>query len=158
MSLSKQDYMLTWVSLVHAGSYLPGALSQHLQEQLGITLSEQDLLKQLSVAGGELKLVELSRRIFLSKAGVTKMMDRLQSAGYVDRIRSQNDRRVVLAKLTGKGKQAFDDSRKLLVPWVEANIRDHLSEQQLLALGDALQSLLRGHQRWEGQMAHLQGK
>ena len=65
MSLSTHDYMITWVSLVHAGIYFPGALSRHLQNELGISLPEQDLLKQLGVAGGELKLVELSRRIYL---------------------------------------------------------------------------------------------
>ena len=47
MSLSTHDIMLTWVSLVHAGSYLPGALSQHLQDELGISLAEQDLLNSL---------------------------------------------------------------------------------------------------------------
>jgi len=149
--------MLTWVSLVHAGSYLPGALSQHLDEQLGISLSEQDLLKQLDVAGGELKLTDLSRRIYLSKAGVTKMMDRLVSAGLVNRVRSQSDRRVINAKLTTTGTKVLHDSRKLLVAWVKTNVSDHLSEKQLLAMGDALKTLLAGHQRWEGQMAHLKG-
>ncbi len=147
--------MITWVSLVHAGSYFPGALSRHLQEELGISLPEQDLLKQLGVAGGELKLVELSRRIYLSKAGITKMMDRLESAGHVARVRSKNDRRVIMARLTTSGKKVLARSRKLLVAWVETNLRDHLSDKQLLAMRDALETLLKGHDRWDGQMAHL---
>jgi DNA-binding Lrp family transcriptional regulator len=105
MSLSTHDFMMTWVSLVHAGSYLPNALSQHLRDELGISLPEQDLLKQLGVAGGELMLVELSRRIYLSKAGVTKMMDRLESAGLVTRERSKSDRRVINARLTALEKR-----------------------------------------------------
>ena len=63
MEITTHDYMLTWVSLVHAGSWLPRALGEQLDAELGISLPEQDLLKQLDAAGGELKLVELSRRI-----------------------------------------------------------------------------------------------
>ena len=149
--------MTAWVSLVHAGTYFPGELSRHLQEKLGISISEQDLLKQLSVAGGELKLVELSRRLYLSKAGITKMMDRLESAGLVKRVRSKSDRRVILAKMTLRGKKVFGSSRELLVSWVEDNLKDQLNDKQLLALSDALETLLRKHGRWEGQLAHLKG-
>lgn len=157
MTLTTHEMMLTWVSLVHAGSYLPAALSQHLQTELGISLAEQDLLKQLGISGGELRLVDLAQRIYLSKAGVTKMMDRLESAGLVKRIRSTTDRRVIMARLTEKGKMALERSRVLLLAWVEANLSAHLSDQQMLALGEGLRSLLEGHGRWEGQMAHLAG-
>ena len=150
--------MLPWVSLVHAGSYLPGALSQHLQDQLGISLPEQDLLKQLAAGGGKLKLVELASRIFLSKAGVTKMVDRLESAGLVERQRSDQDRRVIYASLTAAGRRTLNRSKKLLVAWVEANVADHLDDKQLKAFGEALEAVLRGHDRWEGQMAHLRGE
>ena len=158
MSVSKDEYMLTWVSLVHAGTYLPGALNQRLQDELGISLAEQDLLKQLSVAGGRLKLIELSRRLYLSKAGVTKMMDRLEATGLVKRERSDSDRRVVNAQLTPAGKETFLRSRNLLGPWVKNNLADHLSDSQLRALLDALKSVLEGHDRWDGQMAHLRGE
>lgn len=157
MAKTEHDYMLTWASLVHAGIYLPAALSQHLHDELGISLAEQDLLKQLSVAGGRLKLVELSRRIFLSKAGVTKMIDRLEAAGLVARERSATDRRVVYAQLSKAGQDTLTRSRQLLSRWVKANLSDHLSEKQLHGLQGALRSLLEGHGRWDGQLAHLRG-
>lgn len=158
MTISTHDFMLTWVSLVHAGTYFPAALSQHLQSELGISLAEQDLIKQLGVAGGELKLVDLARRIYLSKAGVTKMMDRLEAAGLVSRVRSDSDRRVINARLTSKGARTLERSRLLLVAWVRANLCDALSENQLHALRDALQTLLEKHDRWDAQTAHLEGK
>lgn len=157
MELTRHDIMMTWVSLVHAGTHFPRSLSHYLQQELGISLPEQDLLKQLDTAGGELKLVELARRIYLSKAGVSKMVNRLETAGCVVRKPFEADRRVILARLTPKGKKTLDQSRKLLVAWVETNLGDHLSPMQLLALRDALETLLRGHDRWEGQLAHLGG-
>ena len=151
------EHMITWVSLVHAGSFFPAALSSHLQDELGVSLAEQDLLKQLGTANGELKLVELSRRIYLSKAGVTKMVDRLEDAGLVVRVRSEDDRRVVMARMTPAGKKLLGQSRRLIVKWVEVNLRDSLTSKQLRGLREGLEALLRNHDRWEGQMRHLKG-
>lgn len=155
MAVTKNDYMLAWVSLVHAGSYLPTELGRYLQAELELSLAEQDLLKQLMLGGGELKLSELSQRINFSKAGITKMMDRLQKTGFVKRVPSKTDRRVIMARLTKRGAIVLASSFELLGPWVEANMRQHLDDNQLLALKDALEALLKGNDRWAGQMAHL---
>lgn len=149
--------MLTWVSLVHAGTWLPAELSRYLQAELGISLSEQDLLRQIDVAGGQLRLVDLAGRIFLSKAGVTKMVDRLESAGQVVRKRSKDDRRAINACLTAEGKRTVDRSRPLLVAWVERNVGRHLTAGQLAGLSESLEAVLAGHDRWRGQLAHLRG-
>ncbi len=153
-----QDVMLAWVSLVHAGTYLPAALSSHLQESLGISLAEQDLLSQLEKSGGQRKMTELARIIYLSKAGVTKMVDRLERAELLERVPSESDGRVTKARLTSKGRRRLSKSRELLAAWVKANFGGHLSDEQVLALGGALQRVLVGHGRWAGQMAHLRGR
>lgn len=142
MTVSKNDYMLTWASLVNAGNHLPSELERHLQAELGIALGEQDLLKQLMLGGGELKLSEISRRIHLSKAGITKMVDRLEEAGFVKRIRSKKDRRVIVAGLTKRGAVVLERSFELVGPWVETNLRRHLSDDQLLALQDSRRCLV----------------
>ena len=107
--------------------------------------------------GGELKLSELSQRIYLSKAGITKMMDRLQKAGFVKRARSKTDRRVIMARLTKRGATVLERSFDLSGPWVEANLRQHLDDNQLLALKGSLEALLKSHDRWDGQVQHLAG-
>ena len=157
MAVTKHDYMLTWVSLVDAGSYLPAELGRYLQAEIGLSLAEQDMLKQLKLGGGELKLIELSQRIYLSKAGITKMMDRLERSEFVKRVPSKTDRRVIMARLTQSGEKVLARSFELLGPWVEENLRQHLSDKQLLALKDSLETVLKSHDRWEGQIAHLAG-
>lgn len=155
MTHDTHDVMMTWVSLVHAGTFFPAALSEQLQGELQISLAEQDFLKQLDVAGGRLKLVDLAARIYLSKAGVTKMVDRLEAAGMVSRKRSELDRRVVYAELTERGKNILGRSKALLLKWVRENFGQHLSARELSGLHGALRKLLEAHDRWEGQMAHL---
>lgn len=149
MTVSKNDYMLTWVSLVLAGSYLPGELGRHMQAELGLSLAEQELLKHLMLGGGEQKLGDLAQRVGLSKAGITKMMDRLQNAGFVKRVPSRKDRRVIMARLTKRGATVLTRSFELVALWVEANLRQHLDDNQLVALKDALQTLLKAHNRWD---------
>ncbi len=155
---NNDEFMMVWVSLVHAGAYLPAALSDHLRAEAGISLAEQDLLKQLNSTGGKSRMVDLAKRIFLSKAGVTKMVDRLEKIALVNRQKSATDGRVVQVTLTASGKKTLERSRALLLPWVKSNLADHLSGEQLRDLGSALESLLKGHDRWHGQMEHLYGE
>ncbi len=149
--------MMAWVSLVHAGTWLPMQLSRHFENELGISLAEQDLLNQLGKVGSEIRMSELARALFLSKPGITRMVDRLEAAGLLTRVSTPGDRRAVSAKLTLKGRGLLSRSREVLVEWVEENFVRHLSEKDLRSLATSLRHLLEGLGRWEGQLEHLRG-
>ena len=153
--LSEHDYMMAWASMMHAGSYLIIGLSKHFEKEIGLTLTEQDLLSQLDKAGGDIRMVDLANRVFVSKAGITKMMDRLVKAGLVKREPSKQDRRSISARLTPAGKRLLKKSRVLLKAWVEENFRDHLSPDEILALKPILQNLLKGQGRLDTMMTRL---
>lgn len=53
----------------------------------------------------EIPITELARRTMLSKSTLTSMLDRLEKAGYLTRIRSKKDRRTILIKRTEKDKR-----------------------------------------------------
>lgn len=155
--MSKHECMMAWVSLVHAGTYLPAALNQHLKSGLDISLAEQDFLKQLGASKGKLKMVELAKRIYFSKAAITKIVDRLESAGLVARVPCEIDRRVIYIELTGAGEALLARSKELLTSWVENNLCKHLSDSQIKSLAESLELLIRGHNRWDDQIDHLKG-
>lgn len=146
--------MMAWVSLVHCGTYLPARLSAHLQSELEISLAEQDLLKQLGKQGG-LRMSEVAERIFLSRAGMTKMVDRLEVSGLVQRAPVDGDRRSIGLHLTQEGQRVLKRSQRALKKWIAAEFRDRMSDSEVRALGGALASLLEGHGRWQGQRRHL---
>lgn len=52
----------------------------------------------------EIPISELAKRTLLSKSTLTSMLDRLEEAGYVTRIRSKEDRRTILIKRMEKDK------------------------------------------------------
>jgi len=52
----------------------------------------------------EIPISELAKRTQLSKSTLTSMLDRLEKAGHITRIRSKKDRRTILLRLTEKDK------------------------------------------------------
>ena len=64
--------------------------------------------------GGEMSPSAIARTVSLSQATITSILDRLTQAGLVERVKSDKDKRVVLAQLTDKGREAGDNSPELL--------------------------------------------
>lgn len=157
MAIKEQDWMMAWVSLAHAGTFLTDSLSQRLKEELGFTLAEQDLLKQVAVNQGELTMSQLARRLYYSKAGITKMVDRLEKEGLLHRQPSRTDRRVIQIQMTSKGLKQLEESRGILKAFVATQFRAHLSDREITQLSSALKSLLSGLNRYDGQLRHLKG-
>ena len=66
-------------------------------------------LHALSVlAGGDLRMRELARRLGLAASTVTRLVDRLEAAGLAERRSERPDRRTVLVGLTTGGREALD--------------------------------------------------
>jgi DNA-binding MarR family transcriptional regulator len=69
-----------------------------------------DLLAALRRAGApyELNPTQLMRATLLSSSGMTKRLDRMETAGVVERRPDPNDRRGTLVRLTRRGKSVID--------------------------------------------------
>ena len=55
--------------------------------------------------GGTMPIQEVARRTLLSKSTLTAMLDRLEEAGLVRRVRSKQDRRAIHIELTPKSRR-----------------------------------------------------
>jgi DNA-binding MarR family transcriptional regulator len=66
---------------------------------------------------GALSARELSAATELSPATISQMLDHLAASGHVERVRSETDRRVVVTKLTRKGRRRLDARKET---WREA--------------------------------------
>lgn len=157
MMRSDENLMLTWVSLVHVSTFLRQGLESLLEQKLGISLAEQDLLKQLAVSDGPLRPSELADRLYFSRGGITKMLDKLERKKLLSRTPVAGDRRALQIALTSTGKKTWQKSRRLLHSFVDSEIGKHLSKAKQQELGTALRQLLQSHGRWQGQMDHLSG-
>jgi DNA-binding MarR family transcriptional regulator len=92
----------------------------------------------------ELRLSELALQADLSPATATQMLEGLETAGLVRRMRSDQDRRVVFTSLTERGRALVEERYRQLAPRWEAALRG-FSDQDLrttAAVLDRLHSML----------------
>jgi DNA-binding MarR family transcriptional regulator len=60
---------------------------------------------------GPPRMSELAEWLTLSRGGITKLVDRLQDAGYLERVSCSEDRRILQAELTPAGKRMLEEMR-----------------------------------------------
>ncbi len=149
-----QEWMTTWLGLVQTAQLSIHHLDRHLQEELGLSLSEKSLLNQLDLADGRLRMADLAEQLLITPAGVTKMVDRLESAGLAGREASPSDRRVTTPVITSKGQKMVRDARPLMRRWIEEHFVKFVSDKDLQVLQLAMQNVLEGN-GWTGQLPKM---
>jgi DNA-binding MarR family transcriptional regulator len=131
--------MQAWRSLLSAHSKLMARLDAELQASQGMSVSDYGVLVQLSEAeGGHMRMSELADRLLLSPSGLTRRLDGLVRAGFVNRTRCPTDRRGAFAVLTDAGRTRLRQAAPDHVDQVRRNFVDRLTRDQLKALVDAL--------------------
>jgi MarR family 2-MHQ and catechol resistance regulon transcriptional repressor len=135
-----------WVKLVRAATTF-GRLSEENIRSFGLTEPQFGVLECLGHLG-PLTLGTLSRKQLVSGGNTTCIVDNLEKEGLVERRRSDQDRRAIVAALTPAGKKLFDDIFKLHALRITeiASVLNAEEQQQLSALlkklGTELQKLV----------------
>ena len=121
-------------------------LSARLLADHGLTLNDFDVLAQLSLAPeGRLRRVDLVDRLLLTPSGITRLLDGLERAGYVEKATCDTDARVTYAVLTDLGYETLREATRTHVADVEAALAP-LNEQELETLGALLGRLSKADQ------------
>ncbi len=74
-----------------------------LFKKRGISHAQYNVLRILRGAGTELPCLEVAGRMISHLPDITRLVDRLESGGLVERCRTEEDRRVVLIRITEQG-------------------------------------------------------
>jgi DNA-binding MarR family transcriptional regulator len=93
-----------WTGLLRTRERLMHELDRELEQTHGLSLAEYDVLVQLETAGERgLRMAELAEAVLLTRSGLTRLVDRLEQQGLVERTRCPSDARGMHATLTGGG-------------------------------------------------------
>jgi DNA-binding MarR family transcriptional regulator len=84
---------------------------------------------------------ELADRLFLSRSGLTRLIDRLVKAGLVEREICESDRRGFNASLTDEGRRRFDAARPTHLRGVREHFLSRLNGEDLDNLAAAWSKL-----------------
>src|SRR5947207_9262837 len=92
-----------WDALLRAHATLLRQLETDLESKTGLALADFDVLAQLAIAGGSLRMTELADRALISRSGMTRRVNRLLHQGLVRRAHADADARGVVGGLTNAG-------------------------------------------------------
>jgi DNA-binding MarR family transcriptional regulator len=116
---------------------------QDVLDRHGLEAGWFDVLATLRRAGAPHRLSAgtLARGLVMTTGGMTKRLDRLEAAGYIERSPDPADRRGVLVSLTRKGLRVVDDAVTDHLG-NEARLLEVLSERERRALNATLSKLV----------------
>ena len=104
----------------------------------GLVQVEYGLLHRLSEHADGMRLCDLAELLNVSQSRLSHRMNKLRERGLVEVRGSAEDGRVSMAHLTAEGRALMEEIAPLHVKDVRRLIFDHLSEEQIAALADAL--------------------
>lgn len=109
---------------------------------LGLKLGEFDVLASLRRSGPPFRLnpTQLWQGMLLSSGAMTNRLDRLETAGYIERLADPNDRRATLVSLTEKGLKLIDEAVVLHTKNEDACVED-FTEKEIAELNSLLTKL-----------------
>ena len=104
-------------------------------------ISNNDMHVIEAIGKGEAKSMStVAKALSVTVGTLTIAINNLVKKGYVNRVRSEEDRRVVLISLSGKGEKAFDHHKKFHEEMVQATLKG-MEKEQIEVLVQALQNL-----------------
>jgi DNA-binding MarR family transcriptional regulator len=141
LSSPSPDRLRAWRLYFESALALADVLNGELERDAGIPLRWYDALVQLEETPDGLRMNELAERILYSKSGFTRVVDRLEEAGLVQRVRPENDRRSILVVLTDEGRTTMERARRHHRHAIEQHFSRHLSDTDIKTLTRALEKL-----------------
>jgi len=121
-------------------STLSNLINQRTVTELGVTVQQASVL--FLVASGKCTLAaELAREYGIDASAVTRLADRLEQRGLIERVRSSDDRRAVRLALTPEG-QSIAKRMPEIFTSVSSKLMDGLSPEEVGFLKSMLRRVL----------------
>ena len=105
-----EEQLAAWRAFLRAHSTMLRRIARDLEDAELPPLTWYDVLAALRDApdGKPLKQVELAERVLLSHSGLSRLIDRMEADGLVDRVRCPGDRRSLNIQLTAQGEEMLE--------------------------------------------------
>jgi DNA-binding MarR family transcriptional regulator len=135
-SLSGRE-LRAWRGLLRAHASLVKALDAQMEAAHGLPLTSYEVLLALADAEeGRMRMHDIASTVLLSRSGLTRLVDRLERDGLVQRASCECDARGSYAVLTDAGREKLADARATHLAGVRALFLRHFADDELDALGE----------------------
>jgi DNA-binding MarR family transcriptional regulator len=144
-----KEQVTAWMNLQQVNRVLEGLLERRVKEVAELSLPEYQALFRLQIASGHpLHMSQIASQLINSPSGMTRIADRLERVGLIERETPADNRRVVLVKLTDRGRKVLNQADQAFREALRESFSSHLSESELAELRRLMRKLLEGNSAW----------
>ena len=141
LSSPSPERLRCWRLFFESSLALLDVLDTELQDAAGIPQRWYDVLVHLEESPDGIQMTELADQILYSKSGFTRVVDRMEDAGLVRRVRPPNDRRSILVLATDQGTETMERARRHHRDGIDRHFSRHLTDTDIKALTRALEKI-----------------
>jgi DNA-binding MarR family transcriptional regulator len=127
-----------WRALLTAHATLMRQMDTDLERDANMALADFDVLAQLAIAGGSLRMTELAAKALISRSGMTRRVARLATEGFVQRTSTDADGRGVMVELTDAGLARLEAAAPIHLRGIAQLFVSKLTNEELAVLATAL--------------------
>jgi DNA-binding MarR family transcriptional regulator len=126
-----------WRGLLRAHACLAKRLDATLESAHGLPMTSYEVLSCVHEAsGGRMRMRDLADQAQLSRSGLTRLVDRLERDGLLERCSCSHDARGAYACMTERGRERLAEARRTHLAVVREQFFSHFSEMELGLLAD----------------------
>ncbi len=126
-----------WHGLKRAHASLAKRVDAELERTHGLPLTSYEVLRHLvDSPGGRMRMCDLAEQAQLSRSGLTRLADRLEKEGLLERCSCEHDARGAYACLTELGRKRLAAARGTHLAVVREQFLSRFTEDELGALAE----------------------
>jgi len=143
-TLSVSDLkMHAWRSFITANSRVFARLEAELIDEVGLPLSWYEVLLLLKESPeGQLRMHEFAETRLLSRSAATRLIDRMETAGLVERVACDVDRRGTWVHMTEHGWSTFRRAAPVHVRGIAEHFTTLIDDDEATALAELMARVL----------------
>jgi len=143
---SSDERVTLFALLLDTNARLSRSFGLRLEEGCDMPLAWFEVLLQLRrEPEGRLKMNQIADAIVHSTGGTTRLIDRLEEAGFVERQLCPSDRRAIHVAITSQGNAKLDDALRVHMDYLEEHVSSRLTCDERGALTSLLSKLNDSH-------------
>ena len=134
-----------WRGMLRVYASLVRALDAELDSSHGVPISSYEVLIHLADAPeGRMRMRDLADAALLSRSGLTRLVDRLEREGLIERASCPSDARGAYAVITDAGRELLSRARPAHRADVRRRFLAHFDEDELVQLASYWERVLPG--------------
>jgi DNA-binding MarR family transcriptional regulator len=129
--------LAAWRGMLRVHSDMTRVLDAELTHRHGLPLTSYEVLLFLADSpDGRMRMSELADSVLLSRSGLTRLVDRLERDGLLEREQCEDDARGYFAAITDRGRALFTEARRTHLAGVRERFLSRFSRDDLRTLGE----------------------